>query len=239
MADINDIPSLTSVDFTAYTNNELGGLLSSFRSGTFCDDKWCRLSIVDGYGTVSSADLRDVVSNATYDKLSDNLASYWYLVCNVNGIPWTDDICAGPRGESSSYGIYDFYERIGADVNLILYESEGFRQPAISYSLFSFNNLLEEKGIGGFQSSVINTSTEESDDSLTNIIQSKLDLSDVAAALVCACMILITFLIVDYLSDLLIRLFYSPQNESEYPDDYCSDEDWQEYLEEKDFRDNR
>lgn len=85
----------------------------------------------------------------------------------------------------------------------------------------------------------LNTSTEESDNSLINIIQSKLDLSDITSALLYVCMILIAFLIADYLSDLVVRFFYSAHDETEYPDDYCSDEDWQEYLEEKAFRDNR
>lgn len=51
------------------------------------------------------------------------------------------------------------------------------------------------------------TEIEETENSLTNIIQSKLDLSDISAALICAFTILIGFLIVDYLVDLLIRFF--------------------------------
>lgn len=40
-------------------------------------------------------------------------------------------------------------------------------------------------------------------------------------------------------SSLYSFVSYSAHDETEYPDDYCSDEDWQEYLEEKAFRDNR
>ena len=197
-------------------------LLYDLNTTCFTDGYTCHLPAEDV--TVTAPDqLLFFWDKISYSDLSPESAAGFKVhkehcdACTVDGYGYHCDLCHAGYIGADHYSVFKDGKLLFLDINLIYY-----------------HEVKEE-----YEARGLNTSTEEIDNSLTNIIQSKLDLGDITYALLYVCMILIAFLISDYLSDLVVRFFYSAHDETEYPDDYCSDEDWQEYLEEKAFCDNR
>ncbi len=199
-------------------------LLHDLKTTCFLDGYSCHLSN-DNFTVTEPEQLSYWLKEITYSELSPESATLF-----KSKVYHCDCCTTGTCSSSISYSCSACDEPYYSSNDYFTLYKDG----SSLYSFVSYSDVKKE-----YEARGLNTSTEESDNSLTNIIQSKLDLSDITSALLYVCMILIAFLIADYLSDLVVRFFYSAHDETEYPDDYCSDEDWQEYLEEKAFRDNR
>ena len=211
------------VSVTSLSDNDLT-LLYDLKTTCFTDGFSCHLTN-DSFTVTAPEQLSYWLGEITYSELSSESASLfktkvYYCDCCATGNCSSSITLSCRQCDEPYYNSNDYFTL--------------YKNGSILYSFISYSDVEKE-----YEARGLNTSTEESDNSLTNIIQSKLDLSDIISALHYVCMILIAFLIADYLSDLVVRFFYSAHDETEYPDDYCSDEDWQEYLEEKAFRDNR
>lgn len=211
------------VSVTSLSDNDLT-LLYDLKTTCFTDGFSCHLTN-DSFTVTAPEQLSYWLGEITYSELSSESASLfktkvYYCDCCATGNCSSSITLSCRQCDEPYYNSNDYFTL--------------YKNGSILYSFISYSDVEKE-----YEARGLNTSTEESDNSLTNIIQSKLDLSDIISALLYVCMILIAFLIADYLSDLVVRFFYSAHDETEYPDDYCSDEDWQEYLEEKAFRDNR
>lgn len=211
------------VSVTSLSDNDLT-LLYDLKTTCFTDGFSCHLTN-DSFTVTAPEQLSYWLGEITYSELSSESASLfktkvYYCDCCATGNCSSSITLSCRQCDEPYYNSNDYFTL--------------YKNGSILYSFISYSDVEKE-----YEARGLNTSTEESDNSLTNIIQSKLDLSDITSALLYVCMILIAFLIADYLSDLVVRFFYSAHDETEYPDDYCSDEDWQEYLEEKAFRDNR
>lgn len=211
------------VSVTSLSDNDLT-LLYDLKTTCFTDGFSCHLTN-DSFTVTAPEQLSYWLGEITYSELSSESASLfktkvYYCDCCATGNCSSSITLSCRQCDEPYYNSNDYFTL--------------YKNGSILYSFISYSDVEKE-----YEARGLNTSTEESDNSLTNIIQPKLDLSDITSALLYVCMILIAFLIADYLSDLVVRFFYSAHDETEYPDDYCSDEDWQEYLEEKAFRDNR
>lgn len=211
------------VSVTSLSDNDLT-LLYDLKTTCFTDGFSCHLTN-DSFTVTAPEQLSYWLGEITYSELSSESASLfktkvYYCDCCATGNCSSSITLSCRQCDEPYYNSNDYFTL--------------YKNGSILYSFISYSDVEKE-----YEARGLNTSTEEYDNSLTNIIQSKIDLSDITSALLYVCMILIAFLIADYLSDLVVRFFYSAHDETEYPDDYCSDEDWQEYLEEKAFRDNR
>lgn len=211
------------VSVTSLSDNDLT-LLYDLKTTCFTDGFSCHLTN-DSFTVTAPEQLSYWLGEITYSELSSESASLfktkvYYCDCCATGNCSSSITLSCRQCDEPYYNSNDYFTL--------------YKNGSILYSFISYSDVEKE-----YEARGLNTSTEEYDNSLINIIQSKIDLSDITSALLYVCMILIAFLIADYLSDLVVRFFYSAHDETEYPDDYCSDEDWQEYLEEKAFRDNR
>ena len=150
------------VSVTSLSDNDLT-LLYDLKTTCFTDGFSCHLTN-DSFTVTAPGQLSYWLGEITYSELSSESASLfktkvYYCDCCATGNCSSSITLSCRQCDEPYYNSNDYFTL--------------YKNGSILYSFISYSDVEKE-----YEARGLNTSTEESDNSLTNIIQSKLDLSD-------------------------------------------------------------